>query len=346
MKLKRWAALLAAVLMLSASGAQAEIAFNGRVAAGETRTVTAPFGGTVAHMSLREGQRISAGEEVAQIETTKVYAPMDGTIRGIGAQLGDNAEQTVCYLSPVNKYTIKASIDKAYDTAENKFVRVGETVYITCTADGSHLAEGVITAVDDESYTVETTKGELYMEEKVYIYRDESRTKKMRIGSGSVGRTAEVPIRGTGSLVRLCVEEGETVERGQLLFETVEGALDGLIAQGSTIVAPASGTVASISVKAGQKINKGDTVMTLYPQGTYVVEFDVPESFLNQVNEGDNVTIYFEQQDAPLQFNGTVLSVDYVSQQNSQEAVYTAIASVDTDDAIRLGMSATVMLTQ
>ncbi|MBQ8536894.1 MAG: HlyD family efflux transporter periplasmic adaptor subunit [Clostridia bacterium] len=343
---RKGCAALAALLLACTAVAQAQTTFEGRVAAGETRTVTAPFGGTLAQISLREGQLIKLGEEVAQVETTKVYAPMDGTIRGIALELGDSAEKTVCYLSPVNKYTIKATVNNAYDTAENKFVMVGETVYIACTADGSHLAEGVITAVEGSSYTVETTKGELYMEEKVYIYREESRKKATRIGSGSVGRTQEVAIKGSGSLVRLCVEEGETVERGQLLFETVEGALDGLVAQGNVITSPVSGTVASVSVQAGQRIAKGDTVLTLYPEGTYVIEFDVPESALNQVQEGKAVAIYFEQQDAPAQFSGRVLSVDYVAQEGSQEAVYTALASIEVDDTIRLGMSATVMLTE
>jgi len=346
MQLKKWTALAACVCFLGVNAASAQTAFDGRVAAGETRTVTAPFGGTLAQMGLREGQLITAGQEIAQVDTTKVYAPMDGTIRGIALQLGDSADATVCYLVPVNKYTITATVDKAYDTAENKFVMVGETVYIACTTDGSHVAEGVITAVSGSGYTVETTKGELYMEEKVYIYREASRKKASRIGSGTVGRTQEVAVKGSGSLIRLHVEEGEPVERGQLLFETVEGTLDGFVAQGNGILAPVNGTVATIEVAAGQKLSKGDTVLTLYPQGSYVVEFDVPESALPNVKEGEQVQIYFEQQDAPLVFKGTVLSVDYITQANNQEAVYTAIASIQADDSIRLGMTATVMLAE
>jgi len=346
MQPKKWAALAASLMMLCPVTSLAQTAFEGRVAAGETRTVTAPFGGTLAQMALREGQNVAAGQQIAQVDTVKVYAPMDGTVRGIALELGDSAEQTVCYLAPVNKFTIKATVDNAYDTAENKFVVVGETVYIACTADGSHLAEGVITAVNGSSYTVETTKGELYMEEKVYIYRESSRKKASRIGSGSVGRTQEVALKGTGSLVSLHVEEGETVERGQLLFETVEGKLDGLQAQGSAITTPVSGTVASIQVAAGQKVSKGDTVLTLYPQGSYVVEFDVPESALMNISEGQQVQVYFEQQDEPLALSGKVLSVDYVAQENKQEAVYTAIASLEENENIRLGMTATVMVAE
>ena len=346
MQLKKWAAATVCLMMVCVSGAHAQSTFEGRVAAGETRTVTAPFGGTLTQMALRQGQLVAAGAEIAVVETGKVYAPMDGTIRGIELQPGDRADATVCYLAPIRKYTVKATVDKAYDTADNKFVRVGEKVYIACTTDGSHVAEGVITAASGSGYTVETTKGELYMEEKVYIYREADRKKTDRIGSGTVGRTAETAIKGTGSLVRLHVEEGETVERGQLLFETVEGTLDGFLAQGNAIITPVSGTVATIEVRAGQKVTKGDTVLTIYPQGSYVVEFDVPEGALNTVHEAQRVRVYFEQQDEPLVFDGTVLSVDYVARENAAEAVYTAIASIAADDSVRLGMTATVMIAE
>lgn len=102
-----------------------------------------------------------------------------------------------------------------------------ERVYISCTADGAHTAEGIITAASGTSYTVETTSGELLMEETVYIYRDEALTASSRLGRGTVSRTAETAVSGTGSIVKLHVQDGETVQRGQLLFETVTGSLDG-----------------------------------------------------------------------------------------------------------------------
>lgn len=77
----------------------------------------------------------------------------------------------VLYLSPAEKYTISASINKAYNSSETRYVTIGETVYISCTADGKHTATGVITGAEGTNYTVETTSGELLMEETVAIYR-------------------------------------------------------------------------------------------------------------------------------------------------------------------------------
>lgn len=346
MRNRRWAALAAAIALGAWGTAQGEIAFEGSVVAGETLTVTAPFGGTVSQIALREGQLIAQGDAVAQVETTKIYAPMDGTIRGIFAQPGDSAEETVLYLAPVSKYTISATVDKAYNTAENKFVRIGETVYIICTADGSHLAEGVITAVNGKSYTVETTKGELYMEEKVYLCRRESRQAATRIGSGTVGRTAETALRGSGSLLRLWVTEGEEVERGQLLFETVEGALDGLTARDKRIFSTAGGVVAGVSVAVGQRISKGDALLTVYPTSGFSAEFEVPESQLAWIREGSSVTLYFEQQDEALRYKGTVTSLAYAAREGhvGTEAAYTALAAFQADENIRLGMSVTVVI--
>ena len=51
-----------------------------------------------------------------------------------------------------------------------------------CSRDGSHVAVGRIIKADGAGYTVEVTGGELYMEEKVYIYRDEEYSSSSRIG--------------------------------------------------------------------------------------------------------------------------------------------------------------------
>ena len=87
------------------------------------------------------------------------------------------------YIAPVSRYTVNATIEDAYNRAANKYVRIGEKVYMRCVKDGSHRAVGIIVGVDGSSYTVETTGGELYMEETVYIYREDSYASSTRIGS-------------------------------------------------------------------------------------------------------------------------------------------------------------------
>lgn len=77
------------------------------------------------------------------------------------------------YLSPENKYQVDADIQYAYNKTENKYVNIGEIVYLSCTTDnGKHTAKGVITAVDGTSFTVETTEGDLMVDESVRIFRE------------------------------------------------------------------------------------------------------------------------------------------------------------------------------
>ena len=84
--------LVALILMLVPVMALAETTFDGKVVAGESVSVTAPFGGTVSSFRLRAGSLIELGDKIATIETTKVYASADGTIAGVFAQPGDAIE--------------------------------------------------------------------------------------------------------------------------------------------------------------------------------------------------------------------------------------------------------------
>ena len=142
----RLAAFAAAMLMLPAF-AFAQEDFDGSVVAGDTLTVTAPYGGTIQSISIREGALLKVGDTVATMKTTQVLAPEDGTVRGVFNEAGDALSgDTVLYLAPVSKYTLACTIDKAYPSIDNTYVRIGETVYLKCKPDGSHKAVGVITA--------------------------------------------------------------------------------------------------------------------------------------------------------------------------------------------------------
>ncbi|HNW86411.1 MAG TPA: HlyD family efflux transporter periplasmic adaptor subunit [Candidatus Limiplasma sp.] len=360
MPIKKLFALLATVALLTPAFALATEDFDGNVIAGDTVTVCAPYGGTVKSISLREGETLHVGDAIATMETTQVLAPEDGTVRGIFNIEGDALENsTVLYVAPVSKYTLSCSISKAYSTIDTKYVRIGEKVYIKCAADGSHKAEGVITAVDGSNYTVQTTAGELYMEETVYIYRSDSYTYKTRIGSGTVGRTAELAITGTGSLLKLHVKDGDTVERGQLLFETVSGTLDAMTTYGNTLQSDVDGVIASVKVTAGQQVSKGDVLLTVYQPASYQIQFTVDEDLLSSVNVGDKVNIVFNwNEDSGTTYQGTVTGISYISDSStdsssgssasasgsttSSSTKYTGYIAFEADETVRLGMSVTV----
>lgn len=372
MSKKRGAALVMALFLATVGGAtaaQAEAEFDGEVVASETQVISVPCSGQLESIEVQKGQWVSEGEAVAEMKVNKVFATTDGTVRGIFYQVGDSlesgagasgqtasgaenadsadglqsAEGAVMYIAPVSRYTVNATIDDAYNRAANKYVRIGETVYMKCVKDGSHRAVGTIVAVDGSGYTVETTGGELYMEETVYIYRDSDYSSSSRIGSGTVTRTQEVAVQGTGTLLKLYVEDGEEVERGQLLFETVSDSLDGLYATGSEMLSDVSGIVASVSVQAGDVASKGMTLITVYPEEEMQVEILVDEYDLSLIAEGDKVNITFGwDEESSQSVEGTVSMISHISDEESTEAAYRAYIDFEPGEDIRLGMSAVV----
>ncbi len=337
---RRWGAAVFCLLAVTALSGNAEILMDGRTVPGEAVSMRAPYGGIVKRMELRQGSTISVGDEVAEMATTRVMATEDGVITGIFAQPGDNAEQTVLYLAPVSKFTVSASIKKAYSSADTTYVTVGEKVYIKCAKDGTHRATGRITAVSGSDYTIETVAGELYMEETVYIYRSPDYASKSCIGSGKVSRTGVRSISGTGSIIRLYVSDGEEVERGQTLFETVEGDIDALRAMESTLRSELSGIVAEVSVSAGQKVEKGDTLFTCYPDNSLKIEFDIPQENLSEVKVGDPVRIYFEWIEEKKPVTGYITEISYVAAEKEEgEPFYSGYAVFENTPQIRTGMN-------
>ena len=341
MRGKAWLSLCLCALCLTGA-ARAEIALSGTVAAREAAAVTANIGGSVEGVFVRAGDRVEAGDVVATVALTGVYAPADGTVRGIMAEAGDTAGQTVLSIAPMSKYTVTADISDAYDSAANKHVTVGETVYMECSRDGSHVAVGRVVKAEGSAYTVEVTGGELYMEEKVYIYRDEDHSSSARIGSGTVSRTAELAVSGTGRVAELYVSEGETVERGQLLFTCVEADTveDALL--GGEIRSTASGVVASVAAQAGQQAAVGSTVLTVYPTESFCVELSVEEADLAAVNVGDSVRLSFDfDAEGALTCEGTVTEISYLGESTEAGTVYTAWVDFDPPEDVRLGMTVT-----
>ena len=334
-------------LPLLLGAARAETQFDGQVVAGEAVSVTAPFGGMVKSIGLKQGALVAVNDEMLTLATTRVLAPEDGTIRGVFAGEGDSASGTVMYLAPVSKYTVSASVSKAYDAEETKFVILGETVYIRCARDGSHQARGVITAVRGSSYTVQTTAGELYMEETVNLYRTADYAADQCIGTGTVTRTEALAIGGQGSILNMYVQDGDSVERGQLLFETVEGALNGQTWADSVIRSTAAGVVAEVMVKAGQQVSAGDVLMTVYQPEAFQICMSVPEDMLSGVQAGDKALIYFNwNEDKTEPCPGVIREISYMreGQNDGSEPAYSVYVDFQADDTVRLGMNVTVVL--
>ena len=346
---------------LLAQGALAEtISFTGTVAAKSTSEVYAPIGGTVESVQAVAGQQVRAGDVLATLATTKVYAPEDGVITGLFAQPGDSAETVsqrygaVMYIEGASVYTISASTENAYNSTENKFVHVGEEVYLSCYSDGSHSGTGVITAIEGTSYTVEVTSGEFLIGETVNVYRGETATTAARIGRGTLGRKNPTAVSASGSIVSIAVQDGETVQKGDLLFETLEGSFDGYYMSGSEILATSDGVVSQINLSQGGRLEKGSVAAVLYPEGAMQIQAQIAEANLGLIHMGDPVEIELNwNSDAEVRYSGVVSMISAIadsssgsgsgeSMNSSGDVTYTVYIDFTPDADTRYGMTAVV----
>ena len=191
--MKRVAVMLfALVLVLGSAGAET-MSLNGTVEAGVTVPVYAPIGGTVESVALEQGMRVNAGDTLFTYRTEKTYASEDGTVTGVFAQAGDDAETVAgrygadLYIEGTILYTVSSSTSKAYPSVDTTIVHTGETVYLVCRTDSTRKGTGIITGVEGSNYSVLVSEGNFVIGDSVTIYRDEAHTEKLRIGPGQCG---------------------------------------------------------------------------------------------------------------------------------------------------------------
>lgn len=342
------AALMCLVLICAAASAET-ISFSGTVCAKETHEVYAPIGGTVDSVDIEVGQAVKADDVIITLKTTKVYANQAGTVTGVFGQAGDSADTiaarygAVMYIEGESRYTIAATTTNAYNAATNKYVHVGERVYLASRSDSSHTGEGVITAVSGTSYTVEVTSGDFAPSESCDIYRGASMAATSRIGRGSTSRVDPVAVSGTGSIVAYAVQSGDQVERGQLLFETLDGTFDGLYMSGTQLYAGVDGVVGQVSAVKGGNLQKDGVAAVIYPAGSMRLEAAVSEGDLSYLAVGDQVDIELTwNPDDEETMTGTVAMISAVANAGAEDVTYNVYIDFTPTDDTRFGMSAVI----
>lgn len=344
--------ILCAVMLLAGTACAETVTLNGTVEAGSTLTVYAPIGGTVEAVSAETGEKVTAGQELLQFRTEKVYAAQDGVIRGVFGTEGEDAETVaatygaVLYLEGEHLYSVSASVSKAYSSVDTMIVHPGEKVYLQCRTISARNGNGIITAIDGTSYTVLVTSGEFLPGDSVDIYREELRTDKGRIGRGSVSRVSPEAVTAAGAIVRIAVKDGDTVRKGDVLLETLSGAYDAYVMTGTRVTAPQSAVVSAVNTEAGSTVEKGAALFQLIPTDSLRVETSVDADDLKNVRVGDPVIIELESDESKV-FEGTVSFVSALPEETEEEDVtYRVQVDFVPDGEIALGMKVIVMTTE
>ena len=346
--MKRIMAILFALTLLAAGAAQAEtLSLNGTVEAGVTVPVYAPIGGTVGSVSVETGMHVAAGDTLFSYRTEKTYAAGDGTVTGVFAKAGDDAETVTeqygadLYIEGTTRYTVSASTSKAYSSLETMMVHNGETVWIVCRTDSTRKGTGIITAIDGTSYTVQVTEGDFIPGDSVAVYRDEACTEKQRVGRGTISRVNPTAVTGTGAIVNVTVKDGDQVKRGDLLMETLSGTFEGYEMTGTAVAASEEGVIVSVSAEVGAAVNKGDVAAKIAPISGMRVEATVSADDRQSLKAGDKVLIELEADESKT-YEGTIRYITEMPEEGAEETTYKAVIDFTPDGDVFFGMAVVV----
>ena len=314
-----------------AAPALAEV-FTGTTVARRTIAVTTDAGGILDEMYVQPGSVVREGEAIARLRTTKVFATQNGTVARIHAKEGKETEGTVLELAPVSRYTIHCTSDGAYDSISSNLIHCGETLYVKCTKNGTHQGRGRIYAIDNETYMVEATAGEFYVGETVYLYRDEDYSKKQRVGIGTVVSGATEVYESKGRITTIHVSEGEYVEKGELLYEVIDGV-------SAEILAPADGIITTCEVEKGASIADDQTVAGMVSYDDVCIAVQLDDQQAAQLSPGDSAALSYACCEDDSFIDGNVIAVS----RSKQDGSYMAYISVKEVPA-QLGMSVEVRI--
>ena len=317
--------------MMTAVPALAEV-FTGTVAAGSTMAITADAGGVLEELYIQPGSVVREGDVVARLRTTKVFASQNGTVARIQAQEGKETEGTVLEIAPVSRYTIHCTSDEAYASVSSGLIHCGESLYVKCTANGTHQGRGRVYSIDNENYMLEATAGEFYVGETVYLYRDPDFSREQRVGIGTVVSSATEAYESAGRIAAIHVAEGEYVEKGELLYEVIDG-------EAAEIIAPADGIITACNVESGAAVENGQAIAEYAPGSELLVSIQVDEASIAGISAGDDVSVIYAGDADEARIPATVSSISHLPESES----YTVFIQPEELPPY-LGMHATVYI--
>lgn len=345
MKKRVFASVLAVLTLMSGAAlAEEALSLDGEIRAGQTKTLTAPYSGIVGDYTVQAGDEAAAGSALFAIGTTKIYADFDGTVCAVFAEAGDSAAYAqerygaLAYIEREPLYRGECTSSGASSGNDKKIVHPGEKVYVRSSNDNDRKGEAIITSVSGGGYALEITRaGELRVNEPVKVYRESDFDSDSCIGSGRLSRVDPVAVTAEGHVLSVHVTGGQSVARGDLLFEIVPDALDGRAGGDGTVAMPEDGVVLSVSAVSGESVAKDQVLATYCPAEDMRLVCSVDEDSLSKIENGMKMTVTLDAYpDEPLM--GEVSAISRVADEQGE---FDVTLTLEPDERVRVGMNAT-----
>ncbi len=358
MNIKKILASLLAFVLTAVMGAAAfgqeekAIEIYGEVAPKQTLSLFAPAGGMLEDNNLSLGDRVEEGQVLFTLATQKTFSPWDGTVRGLHLEIGQNITSVTerygacLYIEPSQPFTVQSTTAQAYNEKENKVVLPGQEVYLLSTNDKNRMGVGLVTATEGADFTVEVKEegNSLDVNERVGIYRKDDHDSKSRLGYGIVVPTNLVPLEGSGVLVGVHVKEGQKVQKGDLLFETLAPGTNHQSPDTNEITSPLTGIITSLAAAPGSLVSADQLLATIVDESQLQIVASVGENDYNQVRVSSPVTITFDAYPNLKPIHGTVAALAGASATETGEKEYQVKIDFTYEEPLPLGLEAKVAL--
>ena len=344
-----WALALALLCAPCAGFAQEALVLTATVEAAEEIALKAPASGELAPFQLRAGDALEAGQNALLVELVNAYAPADGVVADVYVRAGDIADAAVSRygaalkLDYADRYQVSGSVRGSSNNVENRDLRVGTPVFLR-SVNGDHFANGLIIEVNGQSFTAQVLGGDLVFTERVDVYRSEGYESNTRLASdASLSAVPPLAVTASGTIVSVAVAPGQAVRAGDLLFSYVPDELEpsrrGL--ENATSVAPdVACVVTGVSVQQGASVQKGQTLFTACPLGSYELVAMAEEGELTAIHTGDEAIARFEE--LGVAATATVTGVSWLGSDAGDVSEYAVYLSFEAVEGVRLGMHAVV----
>ena len=133
----------------------------------------------------------------------------------------------------------------------------------------------------------------------------------------------------------MCVEEDEFVEKGGNILQYTNGKY---------LVAPYDCVVQSYSLPTAKGKCTSSNYVSIASVDKLYMDINISEEQIDKISVGQEVSIAANY-DETKEYNGTITKINAIGDKNNSGTSYAAIASLDNDGMLKLGMSATCTIT-
>ena len=348
--MKRFFSLLLVLCMLSPSAlAESSLVLPAVVTLRETLALKAPASGELAPFTVREGDVVSTGDVLLSVEPVRVYADIEGTVGIVNAEAGDIADPVceryggILLIEPADRYVVHSNVRTGANNSDNRDLHVGIPVYLLSN-NGEHTADGVVTNVDGQNFTVQVIGGDLVYIQDLKIYRDPDHTSSSLLGRGSLSTAAPRAYTASGTLVEVGVNAGDEVQPGDFLFSYVpdqlaperRGRKDALELQADEAL-----IITGVNVQPGASVQKGQPMLTAIRPGDYELTAQAEEGELAQLAVGQEMTVCFEELELA-SLTATITAISPLGTDGGDVSTYAVRLRFEVPEGIYPGMHAVV----